>query len=700
MSNFKRIAMKQKKCKILVTSGLPYANGPIHLGHLVEYIQTDIFVRFLRLIGEDVVYICADDAHGAPIEIKAQELGVNPEELIANIYKEHVRDFKEFLISFDNYYTTNSPENKYYSDLIFTRLKEKNLIYTKDIEVTYCSFCKRTLPDRYVRGRCPKCNAPDQYGDVCENCNAAYKTIDLIEPYCAICKNKPVRKTSKHYFFKLSKFSKKLESWLDKNKNLQQEIRHFVLNWIKKGLEDWNISRDGPYFGFKIPGEENKYYYVWLDAPIGYIASTENYCKKHGLSADDYWGSKKSKIYHFIGKDITYFHFLFWPAMLMGAGFELPYDIVVHGFLTVNGEKMSKSRGTFLTAREFLLGHNGECLRFYYASMLSRRIQDIDLSLGDFAKKTNNELAANLGNFCYRVLNFLNRNFGGEIEDIDDNKELIDEISKLIKNIEKDYYELNFNEASKKILQISSLGNKYFQESEPWRLINENREKVHRILGLSLNIVKNLSILIEPILPSFSHNLQMQLNLQNLKWQDINFGSGNHKIGKEEILIKKIEEQPGQKNRFPLYLKVAKILEVKGHPNADRLYVVNVDLGTEKRQLIAGLREHYKIDELKGKKIIVVANLKHAKIRGIESQGMLLACDDGSKTGVLTADKSQIGDDVYFDGLQSGSEEATLDDFKKINIEAKGGRVYYEGRPLRTKSEIIKTDKVDNGKIR
>ncbi|MBI2101020.1 methionine--tRNA ligase [Candidatus Woesearchaeota archaeon] len=685
------------KHKILVTSALPYANGPIHLGHLVEYIQTDIFVRFLRLIGEDVIYACADDSHGAPIEIKATELGIKPEELIEKFYNEHVQDFKDFLISFDNYYTTDSPENKHYSDLIFNKLKEKNLIYTKDIEVTYCNFCKRTLPDRYVKGKCPKCNAPDQYGDVCENCNAAYKTIDLIEPYCVICKNKPVRKSSTHYFFRLSKFSGKLEKWLNKNKNLQPEIRHFVLNWIKNGLDDWNISRDGPYFGFKIPGEEDKYYYVWLDAPIGYIASTDNYCKKHGLKTEDYWNSKNSRIYHFIGKDITYFHFLFWPAMLMGADFELPYDIVVHGFLTVNGEKMSKSRGTFFTAREFLQSHNGEYLRFYYASMLSKTMSDIDLSFEDLNKKTNNELAANIGNFCYRVLNFLNKNFEGQIIDIDNNKELINEVSQKIKNIEKDYYALNFNEAVKDILHISSLGNKYFQENEPWKLINENREKTHRILGLCANIVKNLSVLISPILPDFSLRLQNQLNLKNLKWNGIDFGLRDHKTGKEEILIKKTEGKQEQKNVFPLNLKVAKILSVKEHPNADKLYVLDIDIGNEKRQLVAGIRGHYSIDELKNKKIIVIANLKYAKLRGIESQGMLLAGDDGEHIGLLTAAESNPGDKVYFDGYENSTAQVTYDEFAKLKIEVKNSRVYFEGKELKTGKEIVKVEKAKDG---
>ncbi|MBI2656513.1 methionine--tRNA ligase [Candidatus Woesearchaeota archaeon] len=688
---------KTSNRKILVTSALPYANGPVHCGHLVEYIQTDIFVRFLRLTGEDVIYVCADDAHGAPIEIKASELGIKPEQLIADVYKEHTHDFKDFLISFDNYYTTNSPENKHYSDLIFRKLNEKGFIYTKDIEVTYCEYCKRTLPDRYVKGKCPKCSAPDQYGDVCENCNAAYKTIDLIEPYCTICKNKPIRKSSKHYFFKLSKFSKKLESWLKRNKNLQPEIKNFVFNWIKNGLEDWNISRDGPYFGFKIPGEEDKYYYVWLDAPIGYIASTENYCKKNGLKAEDYWNSKTSRIYHFIGKDIIYFHFLFWPAMLLGSGFELPHDIVVHGFLTVNGEKMSKSRGTFFTAREFLQKYNAEYLRFYYASLLSKTMSDIDLSFDDFRKKINNELAANIGNFCYRVLNFLNKNFDGEIKEIDKNKELTKEINEKIKNIGKNYYNLNFIEVVKDVLHISSLGNKYFQENEPWKLINEDKAKVHKILGLCVNIVKNLSILIEPILPSFSLDLQKQLNLENLKWQNINFKLKNHKIGKDDILIKKMEEAEAEKQEFPLNLKVAKILEIREHPNADKLYILDIDLGNEKRQLVGGLKGYYSMDELKNKRIIVVTNLKYAKLRGVESQGMLLAGDDGANVGLLTVDESNTGDKVYFEGYKNSTKELGFDDFLKIKMTVQNSRVYFENKELKTDKEIVKVEKVKDG---
>ncbi len=695
------IPFKTKK-KILVTSALPYSNGPIHLGHLVEYIQTDIFVRFLRSVGEDVIYICADDAHGAPIEIKSAELGIRPEDLIEKFYKEHTKDFNDFLISFNNYYTTNSPENKFYSDLFFERLTKKGLIYTKNIETTYCETCKRTLPDRYVKGKCPKCGSPDQYGDVCETCNAAYKTIDLIEPYCTICKSRPpVRKSSLHYFFKLSKFSKKLEAWLKKNKNLQPEIKNFVFNWIKNGLEDWNISRDGPYFGFKIPGEENKFYYVWLDAPIGYISSAENYCKKNNQRTEDYWNSKNSKIYHFIGKDIIYFHFLFWPAMLMGADFNLPHSMVVHGFLTVNGEKMSKSRGTFFTARDFLKDYKAEYLRFYYASLLSKKMSDIDLNFDDLRKKINNELAANIGNFCYRTLNFLNKHFNGEIKNVSRERSLDQEIKKTKARIEKNYHDLNFSEIVKDILYISSLGNKYFQNKEPWKLINSDRHKTQEVLGFCVNLIKDISILVHPIMPDFSSKLQEQLDLKHLRWQDLKSKIENHKVGKEAILIEKIELVKEGKKLFPLNLKVARIIDVNDHPNADKLYVLDLDLGNEKRQLVAGLKEHCSKEELKGKKIIVIANLKYAKLRGVESQGMLLAGDDGTSVGVLTVDKSAPGDKVFIDGFENSTSELSFDEFLKMNITVKDGKAFYEEKELKTVKETIKVEKVkDGGRVR
>ena len=675
-----------------MTSALPYANGPIHIGHLVEYIQTDIFVRFLRLIGKDVVYCCADDTHGTPIELKANELKIKPEELIARVFKEHTRDFKNFLIKFDNYYSTNSKENRHFSDLIFNRLKEKGHIYTKEIEVTYCEHDKRTLPDRYVKGKCPKCKAPDQYGDVCESCNAAHKTTDLVDPYCILCKNKPVKKSSKHYFFELSAFSKFLEKWIKENKNLQPEIKNFVLNWIKDGLEDWDISRDGPYFGFNIPGEKDKYYYVWLDAPIGYIASFANLIGD-ATKAEKEWNS--SEIIHFIGKDITYFHLLFWPAILHGSGFNLPKDIVVHGFLTVNGEKMSKSRGTFFTAEEFLEKYDAEHLRYYYASMLSKKLSDIDFDFKVLREKINNELVANIGNFCYRIISFVNKNFNGEIRDIDDNEKVIDEISKKIEKIKSHYENYNFNFAVNETLLISDIGNKYFQENQPWKLIKDDKEKVQEICALCINIAKNLSILIQPVLPKFSEELQKQLNVKNLQWKDIDFGLKNHKIGKEKILVKKIEEQ--EKEIFPLNLKVAKIIDVKDHPEADKLYVLQIDLGTEKRQLVAGLKGHYSKDELKNKKIIVVTNLKYAKLRGVESQGMLLAGDDGKDVGILTIENAKPGTQVGIEGFENSSEQISFEQFQKLKIIVKNNKPYFSSKEIKAGSESIKAEKVKDG---
>lgn len=689
--------VKFKGQKIIVTSALPYANGPIHIGHLVEYIQTDIFVRFLKLIGKDAIYCCADDTHGTPIEVKARNLGIKPEQLIQKFYKEHLEDFNRFYISFDSYYSTNSKENKYFSDLIFERLKKKGFIYKKEIEVTYCGNCKRTLPDRYVKGKCPKCNSPDQYGDVCEACNATYKTIDLIEPYCTICKNRPVRKKSEHYFFKLSKLSDFLKRYISKNENFQQEIKNFVLNWIKEGLEDWNISRDGPYFGFKIPGEENKYYYVWLDAPIGYISSLANYLNKDTKKTEKAWN--ESKIVHFIGKDITYFHFLFWPAMLHASGFNLPESIFVHGFLTVNNEKMSKSRGTFFTAKDFLKKYDAEHLRYYYANVLSKKLADIDLNLDEFRDRINNELVGNLGNFCYRIISFVNKNFDGKIKAIDNDKTLIDDINKKIKAIEKNYNELNFNSAVNEILLISDIGNKYFQKNEPWALIKEDKDNVQKICSLCVNIAKNLSILIEPILPQFSSELRKQLNIKELKWKDIGFDLKNHKIGKEKILVRKIEE--AKEELSPLNLKVAEIIEVKDHPNADKLYVLQINLGTEKKQLVAGIKEFYSKGEMKNKKIIVVTNLKHAKLRGIESQGMLLAAEDNKgNVGLLTVKQSEPGDDVRFGNLENSNKELSFDSFQKLKIESRQGKVFFNDLKLKTDKEAISVEKVKDGKVR
>jgi methionyl-tRNA synthetase len=548
--------MKSTKPKILLTSALPYANGSIHVGHLVEYIQTDIYSRFLKLIGEDVIYCCADDAHGTAIEIKADQQKTTPEKLISKVKAEHIDDFKKFHISFDNYYSTHSEENKILSTTIYEKLKEKGFIYTKDIESFYDENAKRFLPDRYVKGECPKCNAPDQYGDVCEKCNSTYKPIDLINPYSTLTKTTPIRMKTLHYFFKLSAMSEQLKSYFNE-RNFQPEVMNYLNNWIEEGLQDWDISRDGPYFGFNIPGEENKYFYVWLDAPIGYLASCKNYCDKNKLDAGkEYFFNPDSKMIHIIGKDIMYFHFLFWPAMLMAAGFHVPDDIIVHGFLTVNREKMSKSRGTFVMASQFADMYNPEYLRYYYAKVLSKKMNDIDLDFDAFIESVNSELVANLGNFCYRALSFINKHFEGKISDFNDlDYPIITDIINKVDNIKKNYSSLNLNQTMLGIMEISSLGNKFFQDNAPWKLVKEgDLTKAQQICSVCSNIAKILSVIISPVLPVFSDKLQKQLKVKNQSWDDINFSLKNHHISLHQILISKIEEKvelnsPGKENR-------------------------------------------------------------------------------------------------------------------------------------------------------
>lgn len=680
--------------KTIITSALPYANGPIHIGHLVEYIQTDIYSRFLKLIGEKAVYCCADDTHGTPIQISAEKEGTIPEEIVSKYHHEHLRDFKRFHIAFDSYYSTNSDENKYFADLIYSRLKKKGLIYKKEVELAFCNKCKRFLPDRYIKGKCPKCNAPDQYGDVCEVCNAAYKTTDLVDPYCTICGETPTTKKSHHLFFKLSDFSKKLQDWFKENKTLQPEIIHYLNNWIEEGLQDWDISRDGPYFGFRIPDEENLYYYVWLDAPIGYISSFSNTENKDVKLAEKDWN--RSRIVHFIGKDIIYFHFLFWPAMLMGADFKLPETINVHGFLTVNGEKMSKSRGTFLTAEEFANKYNPEYLRYYYAKTLSRKLADINLDFKDFKETVNNELLANLANFCYRTLSFANNYFDSEIKDIDENKEIMETIQKKIEHINDHYAHINYNQALKEILAISDIGNQYFQKNAPWKLVKEDKKKAQEVVGFGVNIVKILSILVQPILPEFSGKIQEQLGADKPAGKDLAFNFKNRKINKAEIIIKKIEEIIEE--TFPLDLRVAKVEKVSDHPEADKLYILDIDVG-HKRQIVAGIKPYYKKEELEGKNIVVVSNLKPAKLRGIVSQGMLLAAEKDGIVKVLFNDGKE-GDQVRCGNQKNNPEQIAYDQFEKLKIVVKDKIVACDGKPLNISGRQIKVDIADGAKIR
>jgi len=710
---FKPALLKPSKLsgKIVITAALPYANGPIHLGHMVEYIQADIYARFLKLIGEEAIYCCADDTHGTPIEISAMKEGIPPEQLIDRYHREHQQDFADFLVAFDNYYSTNSEENRRYAEHIFKRLQENGLIYQKDVELTYCEKCSRFLPDRYVKGRCPKCAADDQYGDVCEKCNGTYTTTDLVEPYCTICGTAPVRKISRHYFFKLSACSDMLKGWIENHPKLQKEVKHYVLNWIKEGLKDWCISRDGPYFGFRIPGEKDKYFYVWLDAPIGYIASTADYAARHKQDVDDYW--KRGRVIHFIGKDIIYFHFLFWPAMLMTAGFMLPESIIVHGFLTVNGEKMSKSRGTFLTARDYLKVMDPEYLRFYYAANLAPTITDIDMNFDDFRTKVNTELVADLANFAYRTLSFINKNFDSRLTGFSPKAEekLVADLKRVFEAVREAYAGLNFREAVKRILEASSLGNKVFQEREPWKLVKTDKAKAQEAVSFCASLIKDLSIAVSPILPRFAASLQQQLNVSGLSWKDIGTPLRDHTIGEAKIVLRKIEGELDRLNPGPsgdadpfakVDLRVGKIVEIQRHPAADKLYVETVDFGKlGKRTIVSGMVPYYRADELLGKHVVFIINLQPAKFRGVESQGMLLAAEDnGGNVGVLEASQSDPGSSVYIEGILSKPlPQITIKEFEQVHIKVEGNVAVYKGKPLKTEFEEIGCERVGEGDV-
>ncbi len=692
---------------LFITSALPYANGPLHLGSMVEHTQSDIFARFNKLIGRKVIYVCADDTHGTPIEVNAAKQGKTPEQFIRKWYDSHKKDLAAFGISYDSFYTTNSKESRFFTEKVFLTLKEKNLIYKKEIELMYDQEAKRFLPDRYIKGICPKCGSPDQYGDNCENCGATYIPSELLEPYSVITKTRPVRKKSEHYFFRLSKFSVRLRNYITKNKKLQPEIKNQILNWIKEGLEDWCISRNEPYFGFKIPGEDKLYFYVWLDAPIGYMGSLAN--QLGGTAkAEKYWNS--SDVTHFIGKDIIYFHLLFWPAVLMASGFSVPDNVIVHGFLNINGERMSKSRGTFITAEDFRKKTNPEFARYYFASHLTHTMTDIDLDLDKFISKTNNELIANIANFVYRTLSFTNKNYGSKLSKVRD-KMLLEDIIKKTAEVKKAYETFNYREAVRIIQEIASLGNKYFQNNEPWLLIKENRKETQFVLTNCANIARILAIVLKPILPGFCGEIEKQLNIKDQSWKDINKNITRHKIGKSRIILKKIEGidlKMGEKKTeednglfSKLNLKVGKVMSVSEHLKADKLLLVNVDLGSnDKRQLVAGLKPFYEDPAvLEGKHIIVVSNLEHANLRGEQSQGMLLAAENKkNEVKVLEAPKSKPGDQVFVEGIEPGKKIIKFDDFLSVNIYVKDGKVLYAGKQLMTKKEKIKS-KVD-GRVR
>ncbi len=663
--------------KIVVTSALPYANGPIHMGHLVEYLQTDIWVRFQKMCANECLYFCADDTHGTPVMLSSRAAGISPEVLIERMHKEHRADFDSFHVEFDNYYSTHSPENRDFSELIFTRLKEAGSIVTRDVEQSYCQKCQMALPDRYVRGVCPRCKAEDQYGDSCEVCSATYRSTDLVNPYCATCRSTPVLKTSKHYFFKLSDYEQRLKD-LIAGGHTQRSVANKLDEWFGAGLKDWDISRDGPYFGFKIPGEQNKFFYVWLDAPIGYMASAKNYCDRNGLDFETLWNGDEYELYHFIGKDIMYFHALFWPAMLMGAGFRTATNLFVHGFLTVNGEKMSKSRGTFIKAATYARHLLPEYLRYYYASKLTDTIDDIDLSASDFISRTNSDLVGKYANLASRSGPMLTKRLDGMLGRMDEQgRQLIDKMVAEKTRILENYEGLNFAAVVRTIVSLADEANRYVERNQPWVTIKTDAEQTRAVLTAVINAVRVLTIYLKPILPKFAEKVEKLLNVGPLSFADVETVLENHRISKFERLFERIDEgqvnamveesrasqgaeaaasssaQPGVGGPFKpectiedfakVDLRIAKVASAERVEGADKLLRLRLDVGGPERTVLAGIATAYKPEDLVGKIVIYFANLKPRQMRFGLSEGMILAAGTGGKDiFMLSADTGAV----------------------------------------------------------
>jgi methionyl-tRNA synthetase len=652
---------------IVVTSALPYANGPIHIGHLVEYIQTDIWVRFQKMGGHRCYYFCADDTHGTPIMISARNAGIPPEQLIERVHREHTADFDRFHVRFDNYYTTHSPENRAFSELIFQRLSAAGSIVRREVEQTYCEADRMWLPDRYVRGTCPRCGAPDQYGDSCEVCGSTYRTIDLLNPHCALCGTPPVFRMSEHYFFKLSDYERPLKELFAAGYT-QKSVANKLEEWFRAGLKDWDISRDGPYFGFKIPGEENKYFYVWLDAPIGYMASARNYCDRHGLDFDELWNSRANELYHFIGKDIMYFHALFFPAMLIGAGFKPANKLFVHGFLTVNGEKMSKSRGTFIRADTYAKHLDPEFLRYYYASKLTDTVDDIDLGIQDFISRTNADLVGKYANLASRSGPMLTRQLGGRLGTLDDEgRQLLGRLVAAKEQILQDYEGLDYAAVVRTISALADDANRYVEQNQPWATVKTDPEKTRTTLTAVLNATRVLTIYLKPILPSFAQKVERFLQVEDLRFADVEKTLENRTIGQFERLFERIDEeqvnamveeskegrapQPGAPVPPPaqpagvesfkpectiddfakIDLRVARVLSAERVAGADKLLRLVLDVGTVQKTVMAGIATAYQPEALVGRMVVYFANLKPRQMKFGLSEGMILAAGSGGK---------------------------------------------------------------------
>ena len=646
---------------MLVTCALPYANGPLHLGHMLEYIQADIWVRFHKMLGHTCYFVCADDTHGTPIMLRADLEGISPEELIARVGHEHREDLAAYAIGFDHFYTTHSPENRHFCELIFSRLKEKDLIAQKNVEQLFDPEAKLFLPDRFITGECPRCHAQDQYGDSCEACGATYSPTELIHPRSVVTGATPVLRTSEHYFFLLSQLEDFLRDWVEKGHHLQPETRKKLEEWFAVGLADWDISRDAPYFGFEIPEAPGKYFYVWLDAPIGYMASFRKYAADHGLDFDAFWGQgSDAELVHFIGKDILYFHGLFWPAMLHFSGFRAPSKIFCHGFLTVEGKKMSKSRGTFVTASDFRAHLHPELLRYYFACKLPEGIEDIDLGLKDFQARVNADVVGKYVNLASRAAALLERHFGGCLAQSLDEPALIEEMREAQKEIGSLYEERRFSLATRAIMHWADRANQYFDGQKPWELARDPHEhfRLQRVCTTAINAFRLLSIFLKPVLPLIASRAEAFLGVPPFSWGDAAAPLLGKKLFPYTKLASRVEdsallpllpkEEPAKEEPSPhlplldiedfsrIDLRIGKVLSASEVEGSDKLLKLLVDVGEEKpRCVFAGIRKHYPLDALLGRLVVVAANLKPRKMRFGVSEAMVLAAGDGEGVYLL-----------------------------------------------------------------
>nr|VFK81176.1 MAG: methionyl-tRNA synthetase [Candidatus Kentron sp. SD] len=667
---------------ILVTSALPYANGPIHIGHLVEYVQTDIWVRFQRLYGNRCYYVCADDAHGTPVMLRARESEVAPETLIEGVAREHRADFNDFHIGFDNYHTTHSEENREYANLIYERLRANGHIAVRAVQQAFDPVENMFLPDRFIRGECPRCGAEDQYGDSCEACGATYSPSDLKDPVSALSGTPPVEKESQHYFVKLGDFSEMLREWVASRGRfpaVQPEIANKLDEWFQAGLKDWDISRDAPYFGFEIPGAPGKYFYVWLDAPIGYMASFRNLCDREGLDFDVFWGKDSpAELYHFIGKDIAYFHTLFWPAQLHGAGFRVPTAVFCHGFLTVDGQKMSKSRGTFIRARAYLEHLNPEYLRYYLACKLGAGIEDLDLNQDDFVQRVNADLVGKVVNIASRCAGFITKRFEGRLATELDNPRLYDTFVEEGDGIAEYFETREFGKAIRGIMALADRANQYIDEKKPWILAKdmEKETELQSVCTMGLNLFRVLMIYLKPILPVTAQKVEVFLRAPVLRWEDRKTPLSGQPINPFLPLMQRVEKsavtamieasrqeaQPKETAAAPVVsettrnptrfeplgdkitlddfakvdLRIARIEHAEPVPGADKLLRLVLDVRGDSREtgritVFSGIKGAYAPKDLIGRLTVVVANLAPREMRFGVSEGMVLAAGPGGK---------------------------------------------------------------------